>query len=208
MEVGGHIGYLSIVFSSLIGDNGKLYVFEPGENNLAYTERNLNSLSNTSLIKKAVSNTNGTVELFLEDLTGQNNSIVENYHQFESNVKNSGVNDVQINSTTIPCITLDKFVQESIEGKISFIKIDIEGAELMALQGATDILRSHGPGLMVEITVGSREVFELLTSSGYKLFTPSGKKITDPEQISGNTFCWKTDNEIEKFLLDETRSHT
>ena len=52
---GGHIGYICCFFSNLVGDTGKVYVFEPGNNNLPYIEKNLISLKNTVLTKKAVS---------------------------------------------------------------------------------------------------------------------------------------------------------
>jgi len=35
-EVGGHIGFISMFFAKLVGDNGRVVVFEPGSNNLPY----------------------------------------------------------------------------------------------------------------------------------------------------------------------------
>src|SRR5262249_24259088 len=41
IEVGGHIGYLSLYFAQLVGQRGQLIVFEPGANNLPYARANL-----------------------------------------------------------------------------------------------------------------------------------------------------------------------
>lgn len=41
VEVGGHIGYISIFFNHLVGNNGNLVVFEPGTNNLPYITENI-----------------------------------------------------------------------------------------------------------------------------------------------------------------------
>jgi len=189
IEVGGHIGYFSIIYSSLAGDNGKLFVFEPGKNNLNYTEKNLAPLENVTLIKKAVSNENGTVEFYLENLTGQNNSILKDYHQLEGNIKASGLDNINIEHVKVSCITLDTFVEESIQDKVNFIKIDIEGAELLALKGAAKVLKEHSPNMMIEVTSDAAEVFDILTSLEYLLFTPSGTKIVEPNDLAGNIFC-------------------
>jgi hypothetical protein len=41
IEVGAHIGFLSILFAQPVGSTGRLVVFEPGENNLSYLRENL-----------------------------------------------------------------------------------------------------------------------------------------------------------------------
>lgn len=43
VEIGGHIGFISQYFSMLVGETGNVVVFEPGSNNLPYTEANLKS---------------------------------------------------------------------------------------------------------------------------------------------------------------------
>src|SRR6478735_1296610 len=39
-EVGGHIGYITQFFATLVGPRGRVYVFEPGPNNLPYLRAN------------------------------------------------------------------------------------------------------------------------------------------------------------------------
>jgi FkbM family methyltransferase len=41
VEIGGHIGYLSIYLSDLVGPQGRVYVFEPGPNNIPYIRKNI-----------------------------------------------------------------------------------------------------------------------------------------------------------------------
>ena len=40
-ELGAHIGYISVYFSQLAGTSGKVFVFEPGVNNLPYVRENI-----------------------------------------------------------------------------------------------------------------------------------------------------------------------
>ena len=63
----------------------------------------------------------------------------------------------------------------------SLIKIDVEGAELKVLRGASDLIHRHQPLLMLEhgrqsLVYGdtSEEVFELLASAGMRVFDLDG----------------------------------
>src|SRR5688500_13872274 len=75
-EVGGHIGYLTQIFSSIAR---QVIVFEPGSNNLHYLRQNIQNSSNVELVEKAASDFNGTASFYLDPLTGQNNSLSKNY---------------------------------------------------------------------------------------------------------------------------------
>jgi predicted methyltransferase len=80
IEIGGHIGFITQYFSSLAGDNGKVIVFEPGSNNLPYIKSNTVNLSNVFLEEKAVADVCGKAVFYEDDITGQNNSLLSDYH--------------------------------------------------------------------------------------------------------------------------------
>jgi FkbM family methyltransferase len=71
VEVGGHIGYVSLYFSRLVGPKGKVIIFEPGSNNLPYIKQNIrqngDSTRNIQLIEAAVGKNKGEA-IFYEDL--------------------------------------------------------------------------------------------------------------------------------------------
>lgn len=192
IEVGGHIGYLAMYFSHSIGDSGRLFVFEPGENNLPYTKRNLSQLNNTVLIEKAVSDSNGKLHFYLEDLTGQNNSLVQDYQAFKDNVDNS-VGKLSYREVEIESVTLDTFVRER-ELSVQFIKIDVEGAEKMVLSGARQLISAQRPCLMVEVTKDHAEVFDFFNDLGYNAYTEQGNIIEHRNDLaSGNVFLFHRD---------------
>jgi FkbM family methyltransferase len=81
----------------------------------------------------------------------------------------------------VPCFRFDEVVQSLSVGKIDFIKIDIEGAELEALTGMEMSIRAHQPVILCEVlftdskgdltTQDARKtkVMELLSRFGYKV---------------------------------------
>ena len=123
IEVGGHIGYISLYFSKLVGPEGKVTIFEPGPNNLLYLEENLATTQNTTLVRKAASAETGTVKFYIENLTGQNNSLNKNFEAFQNNRKNASSNatyqEIEVQATT-----LDEYTKAS-NRPVDFLKIDV-----------------------------------------------------------------------------------
>lgn len=195
LEVGGHIGYITNYFSYLVPE-GVVYVFEPGINNLPYLKKNIENLGNVSLIQKAVSNENGKAKFYIENLTGQNNSLLSDYKNFKQNNKLAFI-ETNKKEIEVETITIDSFCQKfSIIP--DFIKIDIEGAELLALQGMVSTLK-HKPLMMIEITENWELVFEKLFIAGYKLFNEKKQELKPENPFSGNAFCIPVDK--EKFFM-------
>lgn len=111
IEVGGHIGYFSLLFASLVGDKGKVIVFEPGTNNLPYTRKNLSQSKNIELIEQAVSDTNGILTFYIENLTGQNNTLVKDYDGFAANRQASYL-ETEYQKIDVQAIRMDDFIFE------------------------------------------------------------------------------------------------
>ncbi|UOB16788.1 FkbM family methyltransferase [Abyssalbus ytuae] len=200
IEIGAHIGYFSQFFSTFINKPGKVLIFEPGINNLPYLKQNISSLSNTKLEEKAISDQNGKANFYIEELTGQNNSLLSDYKVFDEVMINSGFKMEKI-SVEVETIRLDSYLQQNfMEEKPDFIKIDIEGAELLALQGMTNTLQQFFPSLMVEVTENVPQVTTMLKDMGYLLFSPKRKELTGFSNFSGNLFCI---HKSKKDLIDK-----
>lgn len=200
VEVGAHIGYFSQLFGSLVGPAGKVVVFEPGENNLPYLRRNLQSLRQASIVEKAVSDRAGQVSFWLENLSGQNNSLIEDYHLLDGNIALSGLgSQVARRQVTVAAVTLDEAVSELEAGGHSpnFVKIDVEGAELLVLKGADRTLREVRPAVMVEVTREYAAIRDLLESYDYILRDAEGRALA--ETFEGNVFCLPDEMSLEKF---------
>jgi len=78
-------------------------------------------------------------------------------------------------------VTLDAQVKKL--GSSDLMKIDIEGAELMALRGASELLKIIGRNFLWKFTVKPvREIWPLLQFHGY-VFTDRGREITDGKYV-------------------------
>lgn len=181
IEVGGHIGYLTVIFQHLVGADGVVVVFEPSPQNLKYLRRNVLGGGDVRIETKAVSDEEGEADFYVEDLTGQNNSLIAGYEVFKGNASNAGIK-VVTSIQRVEVTTLDAYCQS--EGvKPDFIKIDIEGAEKQALLGAADTIRDHKPIFMVEVTRDHDEIYAFMQRMDYVLFDENlvpapGKRLT------------------------------
>ena len=130
LDLGANIGYYTLVFAKLVGEDGKVFAFEPDPDNFAMLKKNveLNGYKNIFLIQKAVSNKNGKARLYLCEENKADHRICN---------LNDGRKSIEIES-----VRLDDFFKK-YDGKIAFIKMDIQGAEGEALQGMQNLLKKN-----------------------------------------------------------------
>jgi len=129
IDVGAHIGYYSILFSKLVGKEGRVFAFEPEPVNLEILKRNVRRFKNIKIIPKAISNKVGVVEFFRsKDKTGCHSLLSADFRRDKIKVES---------------VTLDYFISELQFPKIDLIKMDIEGGEPYAVLGMKILLQSN-----------------------------------------------------------------
>jgi FkbM family methyltransferase len=200
IEIGGHIGYISLYLAHLVGPKGRITVFEPGPDNLPYLQKNTAADPRISLVKKAVTDYVGTAKLYIDKLTGQNNSLIADYRILKENTKLAYIDSGDASFIEVPCTTLDNFLNQVQTIFPSFVKIDVEGAEFHVLNGMRETLKTKDLALMVEVHENLEEVFLLLRDSGFLMFDPKRNPIKDAKDVRGNIFCIKkNDARMEVF---------
>ena len=150
-DVGANVGFYSLLASKLVG-SGKVFAFEPAPRNLSYLRKHLalNRVANVEVLAAAVSDRNGTSSFEVEE-TG-----------FMGRLSGEG-------GIRVPTATLDSLVDEGKVLPPDYVKMDIEGAELLALTGATRTFQRFHPVLFLA-THGSNmesECRRLLELWGY-----------------------------------------
>ena len=190
VEVGGHIGYISLFFAKLVGESGQVIVFEPGPNNLPYLLENTSRHTHIVVKQSAVSDTEGELPFYVEELTGQNNTLIKDFGTFTENKKVAHINtDYDYNARMVNVVTLDGTLPQLIE-RLEFIKIDVEGAELGVLQGAVNIIEKYKPIIMVESNSNGESLYKFFESIDYVPFSPNYGMIHNGKTMEhGNFFC-------------------
>ncbi|GAA2559031.1 hypothetical protein GCM10010435_32720 [Winogradskya consettensis] len=186
VEAGGHIGYISLYFSQLVGAGGSVHVFEPGSNNLPYVDANVGHKSNVTVTHQALGSAAGALTMHVEDLTGQNNSLVANFAGLAGNERNA----IRANITQelVEVTTIDAYVGRTAV-RPTFIKIDVEGFEWEVLQGAAQVLDRDRPVLMVEVQSHRAEIAAMLHGLGYQLYEADGHLLTEIPDNTVNVFA-------------------
>ena len=161
-------------------------MLEPSPDNLRYLRRNAAPHPEIRIVEQAASDRAGQARFFLEDLSGQNSTLIEDYGNLSENRENA-FSDAHYRAITVETITLDALIaQERLAP--AFIKIDIEGAELLALRGMQHCLRHHRPKLMVEVTSDEELVMQLLADAGYAAYDSNLKPLVPGEHTGPNRF--------------------
>ncbi len=146
-DVGAHYGWMSIIACDRVGSRGGVVAFEPSPPlvEILLFHKRTNSLRQLEIVAKAVSDANTRVPLFLihEGLSFRNSLTI-------GPDDTPYINPAEKLVYEVASITLDRYCRDS--GVIpDLVKIDVEGAELLVLQGAEDLLRRHHPRLIVGI---------------------------------------------------------
>jgi FkbM family methyltransferase len=114
-----------------------VFAFEPSPKIFKALEETIKlngAKNNVSLIKAGLSSNKGFDYLNIKHHWG-GSSIVSDEHSI-------GIEKIQVT-------TVDDYVLENGIEKVNFIKADIEGAERLLLQGATQTLKNHKPKLAI-----------------------------------------------------------
>jgi FkbM family methyltransferase len=161
-DVGANIGYFSLEFARLVGREGKVLSFEPHPEIFQVLQRNIerNKYKNLKIHNKACGANSGETKLFFSTENEGNHKIIKN-----SNSNNFALTEV---------VTLSTFLNEFSP---SLIKMDIEGAELLALQGLghenlknlnIDFVIEYHPYEMSFFEIEGEQVLEFFLDAGYK----------------------------------------
>jgi len=140
VDLGANIGYFTLLAAKLTGKKGRVYAFEPEPRNYNYLVKNigLNNYDNVSAFQKAVSDRKGKTRLFICPYDTGHHTInqpdgIEAYRQGRKG---------EVNGVEIETLALDEYFKDK-EKRIDVIKIDVEGAEALAISGMKEILKNN-----------------------------------------------------------------
>ncbi len=186
-DIGANLGQYTLLGAKRVGSNGRVHSFEPSSRMFSELNFNvsLNGFSNSCILNNvAVSEKEGIGKLSKYEAGGEVYGSLGNQNWAESSKPLVGHEEVK---TT----TLNVYIKEHNISHVDLIKIDIEGAELLALRGANQLLnRPDAPTIVLEMaditTDGfgykAIEIWDYLESFGYRMYCFNNKG-----NISGQT---------------------
>lgn len=186
IDIGASFGWHTLKMAQLVGDKGRVYAFEPQKDNYDLLKKNINKNMFNNVItynialghKKMQScicyaccgSDKNSGDGFISPLMENSNIESDEY------ITRIGNNNLyRLNKELIQCMRLDDI---EIENKVKFIKIDVQGFELMILQGGNNLIKRDRPVMVIEVEnpclanfgYSSKELFEAIHSLDYYIF--------------------------------------
>jgi len=165
LDIGANIGWFTLLASEIVGDGGNVISFEPRPDLFRLLKKSIvesNIYSITEPHNVALGESSGHIKIF--DIDPKNPGA--------TSIFNTGGADVT--EWNVPMKKLDDIIHER---PVDFIKIDVEGAELLVFKGATSLLSNQKkPIIMSEINpqqlknvsgIKPIEYVEYINSFGY-----------------------------------------
>jgi FkbM family methyltransferase len=199
LDIGANIGAVSLHLAGRVGPSGTVYSFEPLPHLHKRLSQNAGRHRFSSIIKlqrMAVSKSDGETTLSTRPYDNPNQGM-------GSIVNKDGCLEVQVQ---VPTIRLDTFAKAEALPRIDFVKIDVQGAEPLVIEGACDVLRRFKPEMLLEVSdwdlksasSSGPKLLAQVEALGYECFTLTrngniGQRIRsgeiDANFASENVYC-------------------
>jgi FkbM family methyltransferase len=166
VDIGANLGFVTLCAARAAGTSGRVFSFEP---NVVLVERirrmlEHNQITNVTLFPYAAGNETGEIG-FTNDLHHGGNHVVA---------------DLAEAPVVVPVRRVDDVMEEHLPGGDALVKLDIEGAEMMALSGMPNLIRRLNTTFIVEMcdvwlrqNGGSAQgIFQMMSAAGYRAFLP------------------------------------
>ena len=164
IDVGANVGFFSKRFAQWVGGSGEVIAIEPEDRNFRHLVASLESAGLAARVRP--------IKAVAAAAPGQMHLQINSIHPGDHQISTDG------GGLSVGAVTLDGLVDDKRPSRPSLIKIDVQGAEMLVLTGAHDILRDAKPALFVELSeeplrkFGSSvsEILEHLAQGGYQAF--------------------------------------
>ena len=163
VDLGAHSGEHLGQIAHLVGENGTVYAFEPIPHLATALRKRFRTTPRVHIREAAVSRESGETDFVVAESLAESGLRAHFFSRPDMTTK----------SIRVVVETLDNTLAHL--DRLSFIKMDIEGAEIDALSGATTLLARHRPIISVEYGWAGygfygherRSLFDFAGSHGY-----------------------------------------
>jgi FkbM family methyltransferase len=172
IEVGAHFGYLTKEFAQVHAGSCMVYGFEPLPYNFGILQKVTRSYSNVVIRNQALSDSDGTADLMVP--VKKQGKIGPGLAHFGQETERDYIRH------KVETVRMDRAASDLGLSRLDFIKMDVEGAELLVLRGGEETLRRFKPVIYAEIDPAfttrlgytPKDLFDFLLSMGYRAHQP------------------------------------
>jgi FkbM family methyltransferase len=187
LDIGAHIGFFSVQMAQVVGPHGSVTAFEPFDENAALLERSIEENrfgDRLRLFRAAVSRATGEADLsFATETLNSGGAFL---------ITGAAPQPTGHVSRRVRLLALDAL---PLPRPIAFVKMDVEGAEPLVLEGAAKLLAADRPVILSElhaqqlarVSAQSPEAFlAAMRGLGYRAFRVEagqpGAELTAPSE--------------------------
>jgi FkbM family methyltransferase len=138
IDIGANIGYFTMLASTLVGDNGGVIAFEPNSENarLILLDIEINRARNVRLLPVALSNSMGNA--YFSTHLGSNGGFLPSSAEILQSAQ----------CVVVPIFRLDQLIHD----RVDVMKIDVEGAEGLVVDGGWSTIENRRPVVVTEFS--------------------------------------------------------
>ncbi|MDH3316593.1 MAG: FkbM family methyltransferase [Gammaproteobacteria bacterium] len=192
MHIGASDGRHTVVMSRLIGD-GEIHCFEPSSYTLKILRRvlNIHRIRNVKTHNVAMGDQAGNTYLITP--VKRNGHIGRSFAflsdkipDIDSLKQTRGFRNIIVD--TVPVCTVDSFCKKQQIETIQFIRCDVEGAEMLVLKGAGEVIKKNRPLMLLEVhpfslrdhfSSSAEDLYRILASWRYRMFFVDGNSLVE-----------------------------
>lgn len=184
IDVGANVGFFSMGAIKWLTGEANIFAIEPENNNFELLKENLSRgpfSKRFNPILGAAADIDGVLLL-------------------EVNEQNPADHKIGVSGRPVPAFRLDTMMAEHGWPPISLIKIDVQGAELRVLKGASKIIEKFSPAIYLELDnralaasgLNSNSIIDFMKQYGYDIYSAKSAKegrpiaLSDVAKIQGN----------------------
>ena len=162
-DVGANIGYISLMLARLGGESAKVFSFEALPTNVQRLQKNI-----------ALNQMEPTIRVIPKAVIDSSHPVIFLAHSSPSMGKargSAGREELYDHEIKVAGLALDDFVFTDGNPAPNLIKMDIEGGEILAMQGMQRLLKEKHPMMLIELhgEKAAAVIWQTLSQAGYEI---------------------------------------
>ena len=204
LDVGGNIGYYTLLESNIVGNDGKVIAIEPSPPNFKHLKKNL-SIQDAKNVD--------AYNFAAGDVDGEVNFLVYQESNGSFTIPDGETTDLPGELIKVPAKRMDTFLNELNIEHVDFVRMDVEGYEHHIIEGMKNIIKNSKPMFQIEVHVtllgkeGTKKFLKEFQDYGYeaKYYVP--RDIDLPIIGTMNDVKHHTIDTLLEMLENDTLSH-